>query len=186
MKKKIFMTILAVMVLVLCYLIGQYVVLPRSNKQNTVGVETTYYWNLFDSSTNIEYTGLSETTDTPGNITVGRIDDDSYGKWILMTPRTGFKTLISVDNQDRTLVMDYVIHKDVASVSDGMTVDIKLLNDGGEVVFEQEDRVNGDEIRCEIPLTEYKGCEVALSVEMEDVETDESGDWLVVREGYIR
>lgn len=187
-KKKILYAIIALMVLVLCYVIGQTVVKPsrEDGEVSQTERETDSYYSFFHKGDELKLVGYAETTDMPGGKTVGLVEDDVYDAWILMTPHTSVEAGVVLDDASRTLSFTYVIHKNVSELSDGMSLLVEVVNaDTSDVWYSQQLTVDSAEKVCDIDLSEYRNKNVTIRLSAVEHTEDETGDWLVIQNAII-
>lgn len=188
-KKKPLYAIIALMVLMLCYVIGQTVVKPsrdKSGSEERSEQKVDVYFDFIQKADELKMEGYMETVDMPGGKTVGVVEDDVYGNWILLTPRTSIEAGVVLDNTSRKLSFDYMIHKNVADLSDGMRLQVDIIDvDTGEICYSQSLTVDSKEKECNIDLAEYKSKNVVVRLFSLEHTDDETGDWLVIQNAII-
>lgn len=188
MKKKVVYSIVAIAFLVICYMIGQFVVRPNRKDAETMDTteEQSYFYDYGQKSEELELGGYEEKDDMPGGKTVGLIEDDTYGKWYLMTPGTSITAGIILDDKDRKLSFKYCIHKDVAALSDGMDLTVQVIQeDTGDVLYKESVDVTKEEKSFELDLSDWKNSNVFIRLEAGNHTDDETGDWLVIDDAHI-
>lgn len=184
--------------LIVSYLIGQYIVLPLRAEKNTVqeesaaeeevsqaesGSEITSEGpagnELTDIFGNIEWTNQEAAADNPWGVSAGLIDTEEGNKAIFLTPGTAAKLHCYVgDSCEIRLV--YYVHPWVADVSDGLEFDVEI---NGMV----QDHLSltaadvGQKKEYVIDVSPYREQEAEISIIHSDQNGgDLSGDWLVV------
>ena len=189
-KKKIIYSIIAILVLVICFIIGQTVVKPT--RENTTDAENEmnqgqeYYYDYILKSEELVYEGDVETTDMPGGKTVGLVEDDAYGKWYFLSPNTSITAGVILDEKERILKFEYFIHENVSRLSDGMQLEVVIVQEGtNSVLYENSLTVDGTSKECIVELTEWKNENVFIKMQAINSTGDETGDWLVIKNARI-
>ena len=181
MKKGIIYTIAAILILVLCYIIGQTIVGPK-----TIENSQPVYYEYTQKNDELVYEGKKDTSDVTGGKTVGLVEDDIYGKYYLMTPDTSIRAGIVLDDAPHLLRFDYMIHENVAEISDGMSLRIAVIQEGTEeVLYEESISVKAEVQKYELSLKPWKNQNVFIVFEAENNTEDRSGDWLVIKDAKI-
>lgn len=184
--------------LVVSYLIGQYVVLPLRTEKNVMqeesaaqeealqtesGLETVSGESGTDGLTdifgNIEWTNQEAAADNPWGVSAGLIDTEEGNKAIFLTPGTAAKLHCYVgDSCEIRLV--YYVHPWVADVSDGLEFDVEvngIVQDHLSLTAADVGQKKG----YVIDVSPYRGQEAEISIIHSDQNGgDLSGDWLVV------
>ena len=187
-KKKIIYPIIAVLVLVVCYFIGQNVVRPK--RTSNMGIEESqnngYYYEFVQKSDELIYEGYLETSDMPGGKTVGLVEDDVYGKWYLLSPNTSITSGIILDDEARTFKFDFFIHENVAHLSDGMQLNVIIIQEGTEnILYENSLSVDGESKECSVDLSEWKAGNIFITMRATNSTEDMTGDWLVIKNARV-
>ncbi len=188
MKKKVVYSIVAIAFLVICYMIGQFVVRPNRKDSEPLDSEEekSYFYDYSQKNEELELGGYEEKDDMPGRKTVGLIEDDTYGKWYLMTPDTSITAGIILDDKDRKLSFKYCIHKDVAALSDGMELTVQVLQEETkDILHEESVLVDKEQKDFVLDLSEWKNSNVYIKLEATNKTDDETGDWLVIDDANI-
>ena len=105
---------------------------PSEDDQNSSDVVSGKEWEGLQLS----FENSSETTDNPWGITSGLIDVDDVGNCILLTPNTSFtiKDLTS----ESVISLEAEIHPWVAESSDGVGIDVWIMDENGEILKTDE------------------------------------------------
>lgn len=180
-KKGIIYTVAAVLLLVVCYVIGQTLVGPKTVESNT-----SLYYDYTQKSDELVYEGKAETTDVPGGQTVGLVEDDMYGQYYLMTPDTAIRAGIIVDTAPHALSFQYMIHKNVSELSDGMTLQVLVLQEGTEdVLYDDIVDVDAEEKQYELSLETWENQNIYIIFRAGNKTDNRDGDWLVIKDAQI-
>lgn len=181
MKKGIIYTIVAILVLVLCYIIGQMIAGPKTI-ENTQSV----YYDYTQKNDELVYEGREDTSDVPGGKTVGLVEDDIYDRYYLMTPNTSLRAGIIVDEMPHILTFQYMIHQSVSQLSDGMTLQIVVIREGTEeVLYNHTLEVSTGEKEYELSLEPWEGQNIYITFVAGNATEDKNGDWLVIKDAKI-
>lgn len=186
-KRKILYTVIAILVLVLCYIIGQKVVRPIKGADSYGrDEEDEYFYDYVLKSDELMYEGQADTTDMPGGKTVGYVEDDVYGKWYLLTPSTSMKAGIILDGKDREFSFEYMIHENVADLSDGMKLSVQIISEEtNDILHEKTLIADADKKQYNIDLSLWKDSNVYIVLQTVDSMENEAGDWLVIKNAII-
>ncbi|MBQ9936530.1 MAG: hypothetical protein IJO70_11845 [Lachnospiraceae bacterium] len=183
-KRKILYGIIAILVLVICYVIGQTVVRP--NRSTDMYSKGNHYYDYVKKSDELTYEGYQETTDMPGGKTVGLVEDEVYGKWYLLSPDTSITAGIILDHKDRSLSFEYQIHENVAHLSDGIQLSVQIIKEGtDEILYEENLDVDKTRKSFSLKLAQWKDSNVFVKLQAANSSDDETGDWLVIKNGII-
>lgn len=182
MKKNIIYIISAVLLLILCYVVGQTLVGPKTIKSD----KTDLYYVYSQKSDELVYEGVKETQDVPGGKTVGLVEDEVYGQYYLMTPGTSIRAGIIVDDVSHILTFQYMIHQGVAEISDGMTLQVLVYQaETGDVLYDDRVKVDDDERQYELSLDSWKNQNIYIEFKAGNETDNQDGDWLVIKDAQI-
>lgn len=199
MKSKKFIAILASFLLscTAAYLIGQNVVLPLTQKDDTSVKESndglrsgTIEFSFTDSFDTLSFTGkrVVDTSSIPWGNTIAKIEDDTVGTSIMMVQGTGLSVDYHVVGNESVHFFSN-IHPWVSESSDGMSLYLRVYENDNEIpsirrtyIIQPED----EQIEIELPLNEFEGQDIRLSFFADNGGNgDSSGDWLVLSEFNI-
>lgn len=175
-SQKLCVAALLILILVVAYLIGQFIVLPRTNQKN-IADENREYTEVALQKTELEWINQEKTEDNPWGFNAGIIDTEEDKRAIFLTPNTGVEIKIYV--QEDTLDLDYYVHPWVSEVSDGLEMSVKI--NGEEQFYTIADDQVSEVQKLVIDVTEYINTEIVIEIKNVNREdADLSGDWLIV------
>ncbi len=128
----------------------------------------------------VTFEGQKEVDDTPWGFNAGVIDVDG-DSCILLTPNTAV-TLQNVVGEKK-VSFDYQLHPWVKENSDGAGLLVRVLDEKGNILFEDSLQVDKDAAwsRYEVSLEEYPEA-VSAKVYCNNGENgDDSADWVILR-----
>ena len=106
-----------------------------SNSSNSA--KSDINWNGYA----IDIIGSQDTDDNPWGYTAGEITDDT-GNYILLTPNTSF--MIDIAESDSLISLQTTIHPWVAESSDGAGVEVWMLDESGNILFQESITLDPD------------------------------------------
>ena len=199
-KKSICVACAIIVVLFICYLIGQNIVLPRRMKSAgyTDADGNVPEYSIMENINSFSFGGQKEMVDVPGSQTISVIEldensnvsEDMYGKYIFMTPGTSFANRIDLSKKCDTLSFMYGIHPWIEkNVSDGVeiVVEVYTTEEGKPDIRKTFNAKAGEAMKlAEVDLSSVAGKEVTIGITCTAGESgDESGDWGMIRYPFI-
>lgn len=194
-KKGICVVLGIIVVLFICYLIGQNVVLPkrmRSAGYTDVDGNVPEY-SIMENINTFSFGGQEEMDDVPGGQTISvlelnqdsNVSEDMYGKYIFMTPGTSFANRITLNKKCDTLSFMYGIHPWIdKEVSDGIQIVVEVYTTEGDKpnIRETFDAKVGEKMKlANVDLSSVAGEKVTIGISCTAGENDdESGDWAII------
>lgn len=186
------------------YGIGQGIVVPLTEKEetqteNTANVDNTSNENantntsgtvlmrFVDEFDNLTFQGKEEvsTSDIPWGSTIAKIEEETLGTSIMMTPNTYMTASYHVVGKEE-LQWKYSIHPWVRQNSDGLTMHVRVYTTDMENAELSEDYTvdpTEDYQALKLPLEQFEGQDVKITFSVGNGENNDSnGDWLVLNE----
>lgn len=195
-KKSIAVAIGIIVVLFICYLIGQNVVLPNRMKSagytDADGKVPAY--SILENF-NTFAIGGEKAADVPGSKSITKIEfnkdnsgipEEWLGNCIFMMPDTSFAKKMKIDKGCTKIDLEYGIYPDItADVCDGadLIVEVYLDENKDPVVHEEFNaKAETDLQRAMVDISKYAGKEVTLSFSCKNGGNDnEDGDWMMIK-----
>lgn len=195
-KKSICVAFAIIVVLFICYLIGQNIVLPRRMKSagyTDVDGNVPEYSILENFSTFA--LGGEGAADVPGSKTISKIEftkdnsdisEEWLGNCIFMTPGTSFAKRMKIEKNCSKIDFEYGIYPDIeANVCDGADLIVEVyLDENDEPVIREKYKAQAENEleRAGIDITAYAGKEVTISFTCKDGGNDnQDGDWMMIK-----
>ena len=157
----------------------------ENNKEgNDSGKAAFCFADEFDT---LDFQGKKEvsTSDNPWGSTIAKIEEDTLGTSIMMTPNTYMTASYHVSDKE-VLQWNYGIHPWVRENSDGLTMHIRIYTtDMENAEFSKDYKVDTrtDYQSERLPLEQFKGQDIKITFSVGNGENnDSSGDWLVLNE----
>lgn len=174
--------LLALASLGVCYAIGQYRVLSKSEsntEETELSAEST--GDTAASLENVTFEGVAETSDTPWNVNAGIINMEDAGDCIFLTPNTS--AIVSEISSYDTLELSYEIHPWVSGASDGAGIILWLLDADDTILWQEEISIDAAEGWTDfaVNVAEYDTVDRLQILCNNGGNDDDSGDWVVIR-----
>lgn len=178
---------------VAAYMIGQNVVLPLTQKNNT-GAEANnderapekIEFSFVEHFDELTFEGKKEVSkdDNPWGSTVAKIEDDTMGTSIMMVQGTGMSMDYHV-NGSESIEWRYNIHPWVTELSDGMSLYVRVYADGDFTNPRMRRSYvvspDTDFHEIELPLDEFQDRDIRIKFSTDNGGYgDDAGDWLVL------
>ena len=106
-------------------------------------------WSLIEhiAEQNVSIDGKRETEEFPYGYNVGKIQDDTVGSAVLITPGTSIEIKNYKVSEDNAIQVESEIHPWVADKSDGATLNVDIISDG-------------ENFKCSYDLTGERGLQI--------------------------
>ena len=195
-KKTIKIAIVIIVVLFICYLIGQNIVLPnRMRSAGYVDADGNIpQYSILQNFNSFSIKGQAP-ADVPGSTSIQKIEftkdnaaipDEWLGNCIFMLPNTSFAKVIDLDKKSTKIDLEYGIYPDkVTEVSDGADLYVEVYLDGKSkpVIREKlKAEPNGELNRAKIDISKYAGKEVSISFScLDGGNGNEDADWMMIK-----
>lgn len=177
-NKRVILSISALLVLVVCYLIGQFIVGPKGATSSSELGTATAAAAIWES---VSFEGNQETSDNPWGITAGWFEMENEGKCILLNPNTAL--MLEGLDQDKEISFQYELHPWVRENSDGAGALVWVLDHEDSILYEEEISISSqdDWEEYQLDLSQYDGAEKVKVLCNNGTNEDDSGDWLVIK-----
>lgn len=195
-KKTIKIAIVIIVVLFICYLIGQNIVLPnRMRSAGYVDADGNIpQYSILQNFNSFSIKGQAP-ADVPGSTSIQKIEftkdnaaipDEWLGNCIFMLPNTSFAKVIDLDKKSTKIDLEYGIYPDkVTEVSDGadLYVEVYLEEKSKPVIREKLiAEPNGELNRAKIDISKYAGEKVSISFScLDGGNGNEDADWMMIK-----
>lgn len=195
-KKNIKIAIVIIVVLFICYLIGQNIVLPnRMRSAGYVDADGNIpQYSILQNFNSFSIKGQAP-ADVPGSTSIQKIEftkdnaaipDEWLGNCIFMLPNTSFAKGIDLDKKSNKIDLEYGIYPDkVTEVSDGADLYVEVYVDGKSkpVIREKlKAEPNGELNRAKIDISKCAGKKVSISFScLDGGNGNEDADWLMIK-----
>lgn len=195
-KKTIKIAIVIIVVLFICYLIGQNIVLPnRMRSAGYVDADGNIpRYSILQNFNSFSIKGQAP-ADVPGSTSIQKIEftkdnaaipDEWLGNCIFMLPNTSFAKVIDLDKKSTKIDLEYGIYPDkVTEVSDGADLYVEVYVDGKSkpVIREKlKAEPNGELNRAKIDISKCAGEKVSISFSCQDGGNgNEDADWMMIK-----
>lgn len=186
--QKVFVIGILLLVLVIAFLIGQYVVAPNMHKAsgNVAQIDETNHTDDIGvefSIQEMEWVNQYDTTDNPWGYSAGVIDTEESTRAIMLMPDTGVHVKCHIQKEVE-LPIKYYVHSWVENVSDGLEFSIRVNEDEPQYYEITKDSI-GKEMILNLDVSNYQGMDIVIEIQnVNREEADLSGDWLIVEKGY--
>lgn len=187
-KKAYVIGIVFLLSMMICFIIGQNIVLPRAEKKEQLKKQETEsdesvisIINQFESFSLI---GNQEVKDNPWGMTIGKTEMEEMGTCILMTPDTGMDIPVNATTQSE-LTFEVRIHPWVSADSDGAGLVVQVNDNEGNTLDENIVEIkNTDEfIPVNINLNAIKETGGVIKILADNGRNDDNiCDWIVIKE----
>ena len=195
-KKTIKIAIVIIVVLFICYRIGQNIVLPnRMRSAGYVDADGNIpQYSILQNFNSFSIKGQAP-ADVPGSTSIQKIEftkdnaaipDEWLGNCIFMLPNTSFAKVIDLDKKSTKIDLEYGIYPDkVTEVSDGADLYVEVYVDGKSkpVIREKlKAEPNGEINRAKIDISKYAGKKVSISFScLDGGNGNEDADWMMIK-----
>lgn len=206
-KKAVLITISFFASCAVAYGIGQGIVVPMTEKnqaktegtvntenseENVNNNETTVndgsvLFRFVDGFDTLTFEGKEtvSTSDIPWGSTIAKIEEETLGTSIMMTPNTYMTASYHVSGKE-TLQWKYAIHPWVRANSDGLTMHVRVYTTDMENAELSEDYTvdaSADYQSMQLSLEQFEGQDVKITFSVGNgANNDSNGDWLVLNE----
>lgn len=191
MRKKSLL-LCVVLSLTLCWGIGQYIHRDRtdSTKVEDVNEEKTSNSGAESSTDNtdvislidrLQFENVNHTEENPWGFTAGIIDVEDEGKCIFLTPNTS--VVIPVSDIKQQFSFEYQLHPWVKEGSDGAGLDIWILNENEDILYEDKIDIKND-LAWEKIQYSINGFDDAAMIKIlcnNGKSDDDSADWVIIK-----
>lgn len=172
--------IIAILYLVICWVLGHYVLkneVKEENNGNGVSAEQ----GNGQGSYEITFEGNTSTNDNPWGITAGYFEMEDEGQCILLTPNTS--ALISSITNFESIELKYEIHPWVRDSSDGAGVIIDYLDSFGESMGKEQISIDSmaDWQSYVIELARYESVEAIEIICNSGKRDNDICDWVILQ-----
>lgn len=153
--------------------------------EDTLNNTETDTWELVEhmEEQDVVILGQYESSDYPYGYNVGKIQDDTVGTAILVTPGTSIQVNDYSLSQDTFLNIAYEIHPWVASETDGAVLNVDILSEGKKQNFSWNVDAQDGLQRQKISLEEFVNTKINVQVYVTNAENkNEVCDWVTVEE----
>lgn len=187
-KKAFTIGIIFVLSLLICFGIGQKIVLPRTEGKRQIQEKNsgrdleinTRFVGQFEFFT---LTGYQKTKNNPWEKTIGKFQMEDIGDCILMTPNTGIDLPILLLDQGE-LAFEVRIHPWVSADSDGAGLLIKAYDDEGIALEEYNiDINNSDDFK--LVTIDFKSRDNISTINIRannGKKDDDTCDWIIIKD----
>ena len=195
-KKTIKIAIVIIVVLFICYLIGQNIVLPnRMRSAGYVDADGNIpQYSILQNFNSFSIKGQAP-ADVPGSTSIQKIEftkdnaaipDEWLGNCIFMLPNTSFAKVIDLDKKITKIDLEYGIYPDkVTEVSDGADLYVEVYLEGKSKPVIREKLIaepNGELNRAKIDISKYAGEKVSISFScLDGGNGNEDADWMMIK-----
>lgn len=197
-KKAYTIGIIFVLSMLICFGIGQKIVLPRteakrqliekaSSEEKKKESNKSNYISLVEQFDSLLLTGYKDTEDNPWSFTIGKIEMDSIENCILMTPNTGMEIPVNGEGSVK-LTFDVRIHPWVSESSDGAGLVVQTYDIEGTILNEERiDISNQEEFKMvELAIKSMNNKSTIIKILADNGKKDnDTCDWIVLRDAKI-
>lgn len=176
------------------YTIGQKIVLPLTQKEDTENVNEydgnglragNIEYSFTDNFDQLTFKGKKtvDTDENPWGSTIAKIEDDNFGTSIMMVQGTGMSAEYHV-NGNESVQWYYNLHPWVAESSDGMSLYVRIYVDGEQSPqMRRSYIVSPEDLQkpIELSLKEFEDEDIRIELSTDNGgNNDSAGDWLVL------
>lgn len=195
-KKSIVVASGIIAVLVICYLIGQNIVLPQRMKSAgyTDADGKIPVYSILEQF-NTFAIGGEKAADVPGSKSITQIEfnkdnsgipDEWLGSCIFMLPNTSFAKQMKIENRCTKIDLEYGIYPDITKdVCDGanLVVEVYIDENKDPVIHEEFNAQAGEDLkRASVDISKYAGKNVTITFSCNDGgKNNEDGDWMMIK-----
>lgn len=145
-------------------------------------------WSLIEhiAEQNVSIDGKRETEEFPYGYNVGKIQDDTVGSAVLITPGTSIEIKNYKVSEDNAIQVESEIHPWVADKSDGATLNVDIISDGENFKCSYDLTGESGLQIWNIPLDKYVNTDINIQIYVTNKEEkSEVCDWVILKEFSI-